>query len=119
LTRDADLNVIRQDSLINHAFIWGDVNFNPLLTSIWRDISIHSRHQQRCENCVQMAALIANALVDKARRTQRVIAAPAITRQFNLKSMKIRKEAVIDKKKRDNMKRVSGRHRTLSCSLIF
>ena len=52
---------------------WGrDVDFDPFLTSIWRDISIHSHHQQRCENYVQMAALIAKTLVQSKARPQQV-----------------------------------------------
>ena len=48
---------------------WGDVDYEPLLDGIWKDIGIHSHHQQRCENYVQMSALIAKTLVGEARIT--------------------------------------------------
>ena len=37
---------------------WGDDHdYEGLLIGIWRCIGVHSHHQQRCENHVQMAAI--------------------------------------------------------------
>ena len=51
---------------------------------------------------------MAKTLVGKARRTQRAIAVLAIIRCFILEAVTIRKELVMDQKKRNKMKRVSG-----------
>ena len=45
---------------------WSGEDFEPLLNGVWQDIVIHAMHQQRCENFVQMAALIAKTLVRDA-----------------------------------------------------
>jgi len=86
------------------------MDFNLLLNAIWRRITTHSHHQQWYENYVQMAAMIAKTLVGGARRKQRAIAGLAIIRCFNLEAVTIRKELVMDQKKRNKMKRVSGCH---------
>ena len=62
---------------------WGSVNYQPLLDGVWRYIGIHSHHQQRCENYVQMAALICKTLVNEERRTWRAIIHSSLTRVFN------------------------------------
>ena len=63
---------------------WAGEDFEPLLNGVWQDIVIHAMHQQRCENFVQMDALIAKTLVGEARRTWLAIAVSTIIRQFNL-----------------------------------
>ena len=50
-------------------------------------IAIHSHHQQRCENFVQMLALISKTKVKEARRTQRAIAISLVIRRFNQLSL--------------------------------
>ena len=37
---------------------WGNDNFSALYDAIWNEIAIHASHQQRCENYVQLAALV-------------------------------------------------------------
>ena len=56
---------------------WEGVDYTSLVDGIWRTISIHAHHQQRCENFVQMSALIARTMVGEARRTWRAIAISA------------------------------------------
>lgn len=71
---------------------WEGVNFMPLLEGIWRYVGIHSHHQQRCENYVQMAALIAKTLVGETRRTWRAIMLSTLMRRFNPYALLRRKE---------------------------
>ena len=90
---------------------WGDVDYTPFVEGIWRKVAIHAHHQQRCENYVQMAALIAKTLVGEARRTWRAIAVSTIIRRFNLWALdKVRSEEK-DLEKRKKIKRVSGSKR--------
>ena len=63
---------------------WAGEDSEPLLNGVWQDIVIHAMHQQRCENFVQMAALIAKILVGEARRTWREIAVSTIISRFDL-----------------------------------
>jgi len=53
------------------------------LKGLWGQVAIHSNHQQRCENYVQLAALIAKTLVGEARRTWRAIIISTLIRRFN------------------------------------
>lgn len=62
---------------------WNGHNYHGLLEGIWQQVAIHSNHQQRCENYVQMAALIAKTLVGEARRTWRAIIISTLIRRFN------------------------------------
>ena len=87
---------------------WGDVDYEPLLDGIWKDIGIHSHHQQRCENYVQMSALIAKTLVGEARRTWRAIALSAVMRPFNQKAVDEKRAAEKDTVKRKKIRRVEG-----------
>ena len=63
----------------------GDVpaELKPLSDAIWSQIAIHAIHQQRCENFVQLAGLIALTKVGEARRSCRAIIIAAIIRRFN------------------------------------
>ncbi len=69
---------------------WGqDANGNPydfteLSDAIWNEISIHSNHQQRCENYVQLAALVSQTKVGEVRRTLRAIILSTIIRPFHI-----------------------------------
>lgn len=51
---------------------WGNVDYKPLIDGIWRHIGIIPHHSQRCENYVQLAALVSKTLVGEARRTWRL-----------------------------------------------
>ena len=77
--------------------------FKPLAEAIWRRISIHANHQQRCENYVQLAGLIALTGVSEVRRSCRAISVSAIVRRFN-------QWAIIEKNKRQEkqVKRLQG-----------
>ena len=55
----------------------------PLVTAIWQEICIHSNHQQRCENYVQLSGLLALTGVSEDRRSCRAISVAAIIRRFN------------------------------------
>ncbi|KAK1733485.1 hypothetical protein QTG54_015773 [Skeletonema marinoi] len=62
---------------------WGHVDFEPLLEAVWNEIAIHACHQQRCENYVQLAALVAKTSVGEVRRTLRAIILSTIIRPFH------------------------------------
>ena len=68
---------------------WGnDTNgnpydFEPLHQAIWNEIAIHACHQQRCENWVQLAALVSKTNVSEVRRTLRAIILSTIIRPFH------------------------------------
>ena len=55
----------------------------PLSDAIWSQIAIHAIHQQRCENFVQLAGLIALAGGGEARRSCRAIIVASIIQRFN------------------------------------
>ena len=90
---------------------WEGVDYTSLVDGIWRTISIHAHHQQRCENFVQMSALIARTMVGEARRTWRAIAISATIRRFNIWAIEIMRARPDHAKKRSSMKRVEGRWR--------
>jgi len=85
---------------------WGGVNYEPLVDDIWRTIGIHSHHQQRCENYVQMAAMIARTLVGEGRRTWRAIFISAFHRPFNVEAVEDRRKEIADPKEKSRLKRV-------------
>ena len=90
---------------------WAGVDFMPLLTDIWQKVGIHSHHQQRCENYVQLAALIAKTLVGEARRTWRAIALSTTIRRFNLETLNAARAKESDPEKRKNIRRARGTER--------
>lgn len=87
---------------------WNGVYYVPLLDSIWKRIAIHSHHQQRCENYVQMAALVSKTKIGETRRTWRAIAVSSIIRRFNQDAVDSLRRAECDEEKRAKIKRVSG-----------
>lgn len=90
---------------------WADEDYEPLLDGMWQDILPHAHHQQRCENYVQMTALISKQLAKEARRTWRVIAVSTLIRHFNLWAIKIRQKEETNQTKKDNTKWVEGWYR--------
>ena len=58
--------------------------YKPFREDIIRTICIHSSHQQRCENYVQLCGLISMTGVGEVRRTCRAIINSIIHRRFNL-----------------------------------
>jgi hypothetical protein len=88
----------------------GMVPTTNLLDGIWRYIGIHPHHQQRCENYVQLAALIAKTLVGEKRQTWRGIIQSVIMRNFNSQAVERRKEDPHNKKD-FNSHRVTGSYR--------
>lgn len=79
--------------------------------AIWREVAIQPHHQQRCENFVQMAALIARTLVGESRRTWRAISISTLIRRFNMWALEEVKKAEKDPEKRKKIKRVRGSKR--------
>jgi len=69
---------------------WGEdtrgnpYDFSALRDAIWNEIAIHSSHQQRCENYVQLAALVSKTRVGEVRRTLRAIILSTIIRPFHM-----------------------------------
>ena len=82
-----------------------------MLEGIWRKISIHPHHQQRCENFVQLAAMVARTSVGEDRRTWRAISISATIRRFNIWALDIMRSKKDHKKKRSKMTRVKDRWR--------
>lgn len=80
----------------------------PLLDGIWRSICVHAHHQQRCENFVQLAALIAKTKVGEVRRTWRAIAMSVSNRPFNTYAVEKKRAKEEDPKKKKEIKRVEG-----------
>ena len=62
--------------------------WKPLATAIWTEVCIHSSHQQRCENYVQLSGLLALTGVGEDRRSCRAISVSSIIRRFNLWAIK-------------------------------
>jgi hypothetical protein len=62
---------------------WNDMDYEPFVFNIVRSICIHSSHQQRCENYVQLCGLLAQTGVGEVRRTCRAIINSCINRRFN------------------------------------
>lgn len=87
---------------------WGDDDYTSFVDYIWRKICIHSHHQQRCENFVQMAALIARTLVGEKRRTWRAIILSTITRRFNIWAVEKLRAAAPDEEKKAKIIRAEG-----------
>ena len=90
---------------------WEGVDYRPLIESVWKDIGVLPHHQQRCENYVQMAALIAKTLIGESRRTWRAILVSALIRPFNSVAVERKRNAEENEKKRANIKRVDGAYR--------
>lgn len=81
---------------------WGTGNdFSELEDAIWNEIAIHSCHQQRVEQFVQLAALVAKTNVKEARRTMRAIILSAIIRPFHLWA----KQIIAERKGDDKLRR--------------
>ena len=60
-----------------------DDDFTELSEALIRRVFIHSNHQQRCENYVQMMSFLARTNVNESRRTIRAIIVGSIVRRFN------------------------------------
>jgi hypothetical protein len=75
-----DDDVIDQDT-------WRGYDYKPFIDSITARIAIHSSHQQRCENHVQLAALASKTNVGEKRRTWRAISISYLIRRFNQLSL--------------------------------
>ena len=82
-----------------------------LVEAVWREIGIIAHHQQRCENYVQMAALITKTMYGEVRRTWRSITTSTIIRRFNAEAIAIMRANETDEKKLANMRRATGYHR--------
>ena len=81
------------------------------MDGIWRIIAIAPHHQQRCENYVQMAALIAKTLVGQGHRTWRAIGLSTTIRPINLESVEIERRKVATEANKKKIRRVSERKR--------
>jgi hypothetical protein len=90
---------------------WGDYDYEPFIDSIWRVIAIHAMQQQRCENWVQLAALVSKTHVGEKRRTWRAIAL-TIIRRFNQMTLDFRRSQETDPEKKKKVRRVRGAPRT-------
>lgn len=103
ITENADPSLILKDPFItqNWAYInslanekiavdtWAETTPNnkkyaPFVVNIIHSICIHSSHQQRCENYVQLCGLLSSTGVGEVRRTCRAIMNSIINRRFNL-----------------------------------
>jgi hypothetical protein len=90
---------------------WDGIEFEALRCGILRYIGIHAHHQQRCENFVQMAALIAKTRVGEKRRTWRGFCHSVLLRLVKMHSVARRKKEEEDKEKEFKGRRVSGSYR--------
>ena len=76
-------------------------DYKDLSLELIRRVFIHSNHQQRCENYVQMMTFLAQTNVDEVRRTQRAIIVSSIVCPFNSWALK----KVQAKQKKENVER--------------
>ena len=102
LTSDADPSAILKDDLICcqkdlwwrmlradktadlfDETTWQGTNYTPLVDLVHGRIAIHGVHQQRCENHVQMSALVSSTNVIEARRSDRTEGLSYLMRPFN------------------------------------
>ena len=74
-------------------------------------LSAHAILQQRCENHVQLAALVAATNVGEDRRTWRAIALSCIMRVFNKKAVDAKRAKEPDPKKKSKITRIEGAER--------
>jgi len=100
-----DDGVIDQDT-------WGGYDYKPFIDSITTRIAIHSSHQQRCENHVQLAALASKTNVGEKRRTWRAISISYLIRRFNQLSLNRMRSKETDPMKKHNKRRERGSIRT-------
>ena len=84
--------------------------YKPFREDIIRTICIHSSHQQRCENYVQLCGLISMTGVGEVRRTCRAIINSIIHRRFNLWALQRTNERRI-KEGKSPVTRVQGSER--------
>jgi hypothetical protein len=115
LTLSDDIAVHLSDKLddsLGDTSSWGYHDYGSLLDNIWMMIAIHSHHQQRCENFVQMSALISKTKVKEARRKQWAIAILLVIRRFNQLSLDQLQEDEPDPIKRAWLQRVRGSAQT-------
>jgi len=83
------------------------IDYEPFIDNIWRVIAIHAMHQQRCENYVQLAALVSKTHVGEKRRTWRAIAL-TILRRFNQSTLDFRRSQETDPEKKKKLRRSRG-----------
>jgi len=62
---------------------WNGKDYEPFAVNVIQCICIHSSHQQRCENYVQLCGLLALTGVGEVRRTCRAIINSVINQCFN------------------------------------
>ena len=62
---------------------WNGSDYEPLLDLVHKIIVPHALHQQRCENFVQLAALVASNNTGEGRRSYRAAGLSCIVRSFN------------------------------------
>ena len=62
---------------------WDGVDYKPLFTAMWKRICIHSSHQQRCENYVQLAGLLSSTQIEEVRKSLKAIIIGSTIRPFN------------------------------------
>ena len=62
---------------------WQGYDYEPFVEAIWREMCIHSNHQQRIENYVQLTGLLSKTGVGEVRRSCRAIMIGCIIRRFN------------------------------------
>ena len=65
---------------------WAGVDYAPLVDLVHQRIATHPLHQQRCENYVQLAALVSSTNVSEGRRSDRLNALLLLMRPFNQES---------------------------------
>jgi hypothetical protein len=80
--RTVDLFCKTEDGKVDKTS-WKGNDYAPFINDIIRRICIHSSHQQRCENYVQLCGLVAKTGVGEVRRTCRAIINSVINRRFN------------------------------------
>ena len=90
---------------------WGDVDFGPLYDDFVALVLLALSDNQRCENYVQLAGLIATTNVGELRRSLRAQIHSHIMRPFNQESVELLRSAVDDENEKRKIKRVEGTKR--------
>lgn len=78
-----------------------------LAETIFGEVCVHSNHQQRAENYVQLSGLLSLTGVGEVRRTCRAISIAAIIRRFNIWALEISNARRL-KEDEDTVKRLQG-----------
>ena len=90
---------------------WDDVDFWPLRRGLVDRIALAFANNQTAENHVQMCALVRSTNVGVHRASCRVMSHSLLIRNFNERSVAEKKATIKDEKRKEKVKRITGKER--------